>query len=187
MTLTRLFSAMTLMALCIFALSSQAKADTITFTATLSGANEVPAKNVTGSGAATVTLDDVTGKGTITVGFTGLTAAVTGGHIHCCAAAGANAAVIVPFDAFLTLSADKLSGALASFAFTLTADQVTAMKNGLTYVNIHTSNNPGGEIRGQLVAAGSTAVPEPATLLLLGGGLVTLASRLRKRRNQDND
>ena len=183
MTLTRLFSAMTLMVLCIFALSAQAKADTITFTATLSAANEVPPKDPNlfkGTGTATVVLDNVTGKGTITVSFSGLSGAVTGGHIHCCAPAGANAAVIVPFDPFITPSAGGTAGSLTNYAFTLTAAQVSAMINGETYVNIHTATNPGGEIRGQL-----TAVPEPGTILLLGAGLTAVASRLKKRRKQD--
>lgn len=179
MTHARHFSAMVITLVCIFALSAIAKADQITFIANLSGAGENPPNSSTGTGTATVILDDVTGAGTITVSFSGLSTPVTGSHIHCCAGPGANAPVIVPFDAFLTLSADKLSGSLTNFAFTLTAAQITAMKNGLTYVNVHTTANRGGEIRGQL-----NAVPEPGTLLLLGTGLFTVAGRLRKRRKQ---
>ncbi len=180
MTLTRNFSAMAMSLFCIFALSVLAKADTITFTATLQGSQEVPPRNTSATGTATVILDDVTGKGTISVSFSGLSAAVTGGHIHCCAFPGANGPVIVPFDAALTLTANGTAGSLTNYAFTLTAAQITAMKNGQTYVNIHTSTFPGGEIRGQL-----NAVPEPGTLLLLGAGLVSVAGKLRKKRKQN--
>lgn len=182
MSLTRLFSAAVMVGFCLLALSAITKADTITFTATLTGANEVPPRATTATGTATVIIDDVTGKGTITISFSGLSTTVTGAHIHCCAAPGANGPVIVPFDSFLNLSADKLSGSLTNFAFTLTAAQVTAMKNGLAYVNVHSSQFPGGEIRGQLAA-----VPEPSTLLLLGTGLLTAASRIRKRRSRNTD
>jgi hypothetical protein len=184
MALTRVFSSVVATLLCFLALSVVAKADTITFTAVLSGANEVPPRQSNGTGAATVTLDDVTGKGTLTVGFTGLSAAVTGGHIHCCAGTNANGPVIVGFDSSLTLTQGGTTGALANFSFTLTPDQITAMKNGLTYVNIHTSAFPGGEIRGQLIAAGGAPVPEPGTLILLGAGLLSMAGALKKRRDQ---
>ena len=33
----------------------------------------------------------------------------------------------------------------------LTADQRRDLLRGLWYVNIHTANNPGGEIRGQVI------------------------------------
>ncbi len=180
MSLTRTFSTVVTTLLCVLALSVVTKADTITFTAVLSGANEVPPRASNGTGTATVTLDDVTGQGTITVSFSGLSAAVTGGHIHCCVPATANGPVIVPFNAALTLTANGTAGSLSNYAFTLTADQITAMKNGQTYVNIHTGTFPGGEIRGQL-----NAVPEPGTLLLLGGGLLSMAGALKKRRKKD--
>ncbi len=179
MSLTRLFSALAAV-LFIAVLTVSASAGSITFTATLSGAKETTPNASTGTGTATVTLDDITGKGTITLSFSGLSAAVTGSHIHCCAAQGANAAVIVPFDAFLTLSADKLSGSITNYAFTLTPAQIDAMKAGQTYVNVHTSANPGGEIRGQLTAA--APVPEPGTLLLLGSGLFSVAGFMKRRR-----
>ncbi len=49
--------------------------------------------------------------------------------------------------------------------------------NGRAYLNIHTSMNPSGEIRGQIV-------PEPATLALILGGFAAagLARRRRARR-----
>ena len=51
------------------------------------------------------------------------------------------------------------------------------MVAGQSYLNIHTTQFPGGEIRGFLAA-----VPEPGTLLLLTTGLAGLAQRLRRKR-----
>jgi hypothetical protein len=170
---------------CVLALSGVTKADTITFTAVLSGANEVPPRQSNGTGAATLIVDDVTGKASFSVGFTGLTTGVTGGHIHCCAGPDATAGVIVPFHGSLTLGPGGTSGALGNFTFTFTAQQIADLKNGLMYVNIHTSTFPGGEIRGQLIGAGAAPIPEPGTLLLLGAGLLSMASALKKRRDQD--
>ena len=46
------------------------------------------------------------------------------------------------------ISANMLEGSMASKQIT---DLTTAMKNADTYVNVHTQQNPNGEIRGQIM------------------------------------
>ena len=181
MSLARFLTTLAIACCVLLIAGSTAKAGTITFTATLSGANEVPVKTTNGSGTATLILDDATGKLTLTVVFQDLTSTVTGAHIHASAPPGVNAGVLQGFDQFLTLNATKTGGSLTSFVLpiTLTQQQMDNLKAGLFYINVHTLNNPSGEIRGQFAA-----VPEPQTLALLGAGLAALAGRRLRRKTE---
>lgn len=60
-------------------------------------------------------------------------------------------------------------------AAVITDDQADDLLAGLYYINIHTDDFPGGEIRGQV-----NAVPAPAGMALLGAGLLALGG-LRRR------
>jgi hypothetical protein len=82
-----------------------------------------------------------------------MSGALTGGHIHGPAAAGANAPVIVPFaNATGAAAAGTLTGTFTSTNTpTISNDSLEVlMKNGNAYVNLHTTLYGGGEIRGQL-------------------------------------
>jgi hypothetical protein len=127
--------------LAAMALAAPARAEMVNFKASISGAQEVPAKTTDGKGDALATLDTKTKMLSYTVTYTGLSGAATAGHIHGPAAAGANAGVLVPFAS----AASPISGTA-----TLTDVQIADLIAGKMYVNIHTAANPGGEIRGQL-------------------------------------
>jgi hypothetical protein len=125
-------------------------------TATLSGANVVPSNGSTGTGSATVTLDPTETSINVIVTFSGLTATTTAAHIHGPAPAGTNAVVVFTFAGF---PAGVTSGTFAQTSIPITAAQVVDLKAGLYYIDIHTTNFPGGEVRGQLAFVASPTVP----------------------------
>ncbi len=116
------------------------------YTATLVGTDETPPNASPATGLATVTLSSDETTITVDVNFSGLVAPATAGHIHGPAAPGVAAPVIFPFAGV----PNATSGTVPEQSFPITAAQVADLKNGLYYVNIHSSVFPGGEIRGQL-------------------------------------
>jgi hypothetical protein len=114
----------------------------MTFTAVLNVGQEKPVPKGTKSGAAgkfTATVSGTTVTWRLT--FSHLTGPATAAHIHA-GKKGVPGAVIVPLCAPCTSP--------ASGTGTVTAAQLSEMKSGGTYVNVHTDKNKGGEIRGQI-------------------------------------
>ena len=139
--------------------------NTITYAATLAGANEKPnAITTNGTGQFIATLDPTAHTFRWTLNFSGLTSNATAAHIHGPADANTATGVIVNFAAptggtgSLTVGAPSgtatgsisLAGNVNSGG-TISGDSLrTLLDAGLTYVNVHTTNNGAGEIRGQI-------------------------------------
>lgn len=128
---------------CAILAAGSASAATTKFHATLTAGAEVPPTKSTGKGDATVTLDSATHQITYDVTFSGFSSDVTAAHIHGPAELGKNAGVLVPLG---TAPKSPIHGTAK-----LTPEQEKDLTGGMTYVNIHTKNNPSGAIRGQLM------------------------------------
>lgn len=128
------------------ALLAPSWAATVTYSATLNGASEVPPTTSKGTGTFQGSLDTSSKELTYTLTYSGLTGPATAAHIHGPAAVGANAGVMVPIKPPL---ASPVKGTAM-----LTDAQIKSMDDGQTYVNVHTKEHPAGEIRGQLSKGG---------------------------------
>ncbi|MBL8859451.1 MAG: CHRD domain-containing protein [Planctomycetes bacterium] len=113
---------------------------TVPLLARLSGAQEVPIVLTPGSGLGFVAVDTLTNTLTYRELFQNLTGIETAAHIHGFAPAGVNAGVV---------HAQAL-GQPKCGVWAMTPVQQSNVIGGFAYFNIHTTTNPGGEIRGQI-------------------------------------
>lgn len=113
----------------------------------LSGSQEVPAVQTNASGTMDIEYDKATKMFHYTIRWNNLSGAPTGMHIHGNAARGANAGVLASITGFPSAASGTVSGMVTIDGSTLKEADVLG---GMWYVNIHTSANAGGELRGQI-------------------------------------
>lgn len=174
-----------------------------TFSTYLDGAQEPTSSLATGFGTVQLNAGGPTGEYLlVSETVSGLSSPLTMFHIHGPAVPGFDGPVL--YNIVSAAEGDPL-GLLGktSFSFTnfeidlpsvVTADngsqftqaqQVTFLDAGVDYLNVHTDNYHGGEIRGQIPSAAPAAVPETGTavsfgLLLVLGGLAVARRRTVK-------
>jgi hypothetical protein len=112
----------------------------IMLTANLTGDQEVPPVTTTAKGTGFVVIKNDNKSVFYRETFANLSSSLTLGHIHM-AATGVNGSPIIPF---------VFTGNSTQGTATVLPDTVLAFIKGNTYMNVHSSKNPGGEIRGQL-------------------------------------
>ena len=166
----------------------------VTFTANLDGAQQVQNPSVTTNafGSALLTLDTVAKTYDVNLSVFNLDPAtlspvgsMSAVHIHL-GAIGVNGTVLSDLGA----PANTTQINFGNFGFSLSGQGIAvddatidAMLANETYINVHTTAFPAGEIRGQLLAA--TAIPEPGSIIALTAlacGLMVYGRRRRLAR-----
>lgn len=150
--------------------------------ARMDGLQEVPSLISSSRGYCAVTLISVGGVGLVyNISVNGLTGSITGSHFHM-GKIGESGPVVKDLTA--DVRGNNIIGVWKTTGTSPLVDSlITALLTGGLYVNIHTSANPGGEIRGQLMpasgfglmatASGSQEVP-PVVTNAKGTGSFTL-------------
>ncbi|ABA04342.1 CHRD protein [Nitrobacter winogradskyi Nb-255] len=110
--------------------------------AMLNGASEVPPNTSKGSGTLDAHYDAASKKLAWKLTYSGLTGPVTAAHFHGPADVGQNAGIVVTIP--------EATSSPSEGSATLTDAQAADLLAGRYYVNVHTADHPGGEIRGQV-------------------------------------
>ncbi len=155
--------------LCLFA--SPVEAAIFELTSMIDGLQTVPPTGSSGTGSGVITYDDATSELSWDISWGGLSGPVSVMHFHGPAAPGSNAGVQVNIGGISGTTSPTIGST------NISAGQAADLLSDLWYINIHTSQFPGGEIRGQVLL-----VPEPAGIALVAGGILAVGLLVRRRR-----
>lgn len=133
-----------------------------------------------GSGSATLLLAPDGASAVLRYTFSNLTTPVVSAHIHGPSDPGQSGQILFDIDTATPQPDGSLVWTLTPVGTTTVAQILEAIRNGRTYLNIHSSRYPSGEIRGHFVLSSGTQVftpppPPPA----LPGGLPTARDAAR--------
>lgn len=144
------------------ALAASASAQTVTLTAILTGGEETPAIINTGAvGTAEVSVDVANREVAVTLKVFNIPTTTTAGHIHI-GAKGTPGPTVLNFPSSLVGRTGDFTmvfrlgdtpgvfNVRSAIGILTIDDAIQAITGGNSYVNIHTRQFPGGEIRGQL-------------------------------------
>ncbi len=142
----------------------------MTYNVNLSGSQEVPAVTTMSMATAVVEIDEDLPAFSVSVDVSGLTD-VTGVHVHD-GGIGMNGPVAFPLT-------DAGNGTYVLAETNISPSNLDALTNGEWYLNVHTTANPNGEVRGQIVPdttavvtfslSGSQEVPAVDTMAMGSG------------------
>lgn len=123
------------------------------FISYMSSGQENPPVGVGATGSGAVSVNATGTQALVSMSWAGLSGTTTAAHVHS-GRSGINGPVICNFG----LSGQPTSGTMTDFLCNFSPAQVTALRQGQLYLNIHTTANPGGEVRGQIQRRRSTVV-----------------------------
>ncbi|MED5425952.1 MAG: CHRD domain-containing protein [Pseudomonadota bacterium] len=142
----------------------------MTYNVNLSGSQEVPAVTTMSMATAVVEIDEDLPAFSVSVDVSGLTD-VTGVHVHD-GGVGMNGPVAFPLT-------DAGNGTYVLAETNISPSNLDALTSGEWYLNVHTTANPNGEVRGQIVPdttavvtfslSGSQEVPAVDTMAMGSG------------------
>jgi hypothetical protein len=148
------------------------------FTVSLSGAAEHPPNGSSGDGFGTLEINGDTL--TFDIAYRNLSIGSQAAHIHAPIDTSTNAGVTINFASFMVNGFGTTTGRIAG-SVPINPNQKAWIMSGQSYVNIHTTNFTGGEIRGQVVPTTFRVVmssagerPNPSVSSAYGLGAFTL-------------
>jgi hypothetical protein len=142
---SRFIGSRIMLALGLMLAGRESSAATVTWNVLVEGCQEVPPNVTNAQGNAALSYDTVTNVLSYNITFAGLTTPELFSHIHGPSPRGVDGGIL------FTLP----NGSPKVGTFNLTEPQEANLLGGQLYLNIHSNNFPGGEIRGQIDTLGA--------------------------------